>query len=114
MNREFCIVLLVPSISVTLVACIPTASGGGNYIVNYGMEAHVTKQEACKLAKSFATKDNRGHWVREKCYIIDGRYFFPREVSKLNYVKDWGYSVDPETGAVTFRDFRPRKFKITE
>lgn len=106
--------ILTLALGCVTAACAPVATSNAQVIKNFEKKINMTKEAAHNLAKAAAEKDGRSHWVRKKCYLIEGRYFFPREVSKLKYVKDWGYSVDPKSRVVTYRDFRPKKFKIIE
>jgi hypothetical protein len=85
-------------------SCASQAFNEQNYIEAFEKKAKLKANEAFELAKAKSKKDGREGWVRNQYYIIDGCYFFPREVSKLNHVKDWGYQVNPDSGLASYRD----------
>ncbi|MGB0993823.1 MAG: hypothetical protein ACPG32_15315 [Akkermansiaceae bacterium] len=74
----------------------------------------ISQREAYLLARKIAKTHKKEHWIRRNPYLVDGWYFFPREVSKHSKIRDWGYRVHPVSGKVEYRKYSSRTYRTKE
>lgn len=79
-------------------------------LVKFEKESKMSREEAYRLVLKEIKKGGQGApHIINKPVLLNGKFFFPREVDKFDKVRERGYYVDPKNNKVQWVD-TPKRY----